>query len=99
MVVRAKWYAAWPPDEEERLLPLIGESDEMVVETVRSVRKRTKAPKHFTHAPLVRELEKAGDRPSASTRPLADATERCSVVDWLARAFPELLDYGLTARL
>ena len=28
------------------------------------------------------------------------ATEKgCSVVDWLGRAFPELLDYGFTARL
>ena len=117
VVVRSGWYAAWPPDEEEeRLLPPIAEGDEMVVEAVRSVWKRTKAPKHFTEASLVRELEKRGiGRPStyaatlktlalreyvtARQRDLLATEKGCSVVDWLARAFPELLDYGFTARL
>ena len=116
VVARSGWYAAWPPDEEERLLPPIEEGDEMVVETVRSVRKRTKAPKHFTEASLVRELEKRGiGRPStyaatlktlalreyvvARRRDLLATEKGCSVVDWLGRAFPELLDYGFTARL
>ena len=117
VVARSGWYAAWPPDEEEeRLLPLIGEGDEMAVEAVRSVRKRTKAPKHFTEASLVRELEKRGiGRPStyaatlktlalreyvvARRRDLLATEKGCSVVDWLGRAFPELLDYGFTARL
>ena len=117
VVVRSGWYAAWPPDEEEeRLLPSLGEGDELVVETVRPVRKRTKAPKYFTEASLVRELEKRGiGRPStyaatlktlalreyvvARRRDLLATEKGCSVVDWLARAFPELLDYGFTARL
>ena len=117
VVVRSGWYAAWPPDEEEeRLLSPIGEGDEMVVETARPVRKRTKAPKHFTEASLVRELEKRGiGRPStyaatlktlalreyvvARRRDLLATEKGCSVVDWLDRAFPELLDYGFTARL
>jgi len=117
VVVRSGWYAAWPPDEEEeRLLPAIGEGDELVVETARPVRKRTKAPKHFTEASLVRELEKRGiGRPStyaatletlalreyvvARRRDLLATEKGCSVVDWLGRAVPELLDYGFTARL
>ena len=118
VVARSGWYVAWPPDEEEeeRQLPPIEEGDEMAVEAMKSVRKRTKAPKHFTEASLVRELEKRGiGRPSTyaatlKTLTLRDyvvarrrdllATEKgCSVVDWLGRAFPELLDYGFTARL
>ena len=117
VVARSGWYAAWPPqDEEERLLPLVEEGGELVVEAAKAVRKRTKAPKHFTEASLVRELEKRGiGRPStyaATLKTLAGreyvvarrrdllATEKgCSVVDWLGQAFPELLDYGFTARL
>ena len=66
VVVRSGWYAAWPPYEEvERLLPPIGEGDEMVVEAVRPVRKRTKVPKHFAEASLLRELEKVASREGA----------------------------------
>ena len=117
VIVRSGWYAAWPPDDqEERLLPSLEEGEEMGVETVRVVRKRTKAPKHFTEASLVRELEKRGiGRPStyaatlktlalreyvvARRRDLVATEKGCSVVDWLGRAVPELLDYGFTARL
>ena len=82
VVSQSGWHAAWPPQEqEERLLPPIEEGDELVVESVKAVRKRTKAPKHFTEASLVREFEKRGiGRPSTYAATLKTLAVREYVV-------------------
>ena len=57
--------ALWPPEREDVSVPLLEKGALLRVVDVALAAKRTKAPKRFTQATLVRELEKRGiGRPS-----------------------------------
>ncbi len=57
--------ALWPPEREDVSVPLLEKGASLRVADVELTAKRTKAPKRFTQATLVRELEKRGiGRPS-----------------------------------
>ena len=57
--------ALWPPEREDVSVPLLEKGASLRLVDVEFTAKRTKAPKRFTQATLVRELEKRGiGRPS-----------------------------------
>ena len=76
-VLFAGFEAVWPPDREDAAVPLLEEGAELRVGDVALVAKRTKAPKRFTQATLVRELEKRGiGRPSTYAQTIDVLLER-----------------------
>ena len=69
--------AAWPPDREDPAVPLLEEGAELRVGDVAVAAKRTRAPKRFTQASLVRELDTRGiGRPSTYAQTIAVLIER-----------------------
>ena len=69
--------AAWPPDREAAAVPLLEEGAELRVGDVVVAAKRTRAPKRFTQATLVRELDRRGiGRPSTYAQTIAVLLER-----------------------
>ena len=69
--------ALWPPEREEVSVPLLDEGASLRLGDVALVPKRTKAPKRFTQATLVRELEKRGiGRPSTYAQTIEVLLER-----------------------
>ena len=77
VVVFAGFEAVWPPDREDVEVPLLEEGSRLSVGDVAIVPKRTKAPKRYTQATLVRELEKRGiGRPSTYAQTIDVLLER-----------------------
>ena len=69
--------AVWPPDHEDEAVPLLEEGAELRVGGVALVAKRTRAPKRFTQATLVRELDRRGiGRPSTYAQTIDVLNER-----------------------
>ena len=69
--------AVWPPDREDAAVPLLEEGAELRVGDVAVAAKRTRAPKRFTQATLVRELDRRGiGRPSTYAQTIAVLLER-----------------------
>ena len=69
--------AAWPPDREDAAVPLLEEGAELRVGDVAVAARRTRAPKRFTQATLVRELDRRGiGRPSTYAQTIAVLLER-----------------------
>ena len=69
--------AAWPPDREDSAVPLLEEGAELRVGDVAVAAKRTRAPKRFTQAMLVRELDTRGiGRPSTYAQTIGVLLER-----------------------
>ena len=69
--------AVWPPEREDVSVPLLEEGASLRVGDVALAAKRTKAPKRFTQATLVRELEKRGiGRPSTYAQTIEVLLER-----------------------
>ena len=69
--------AVWPPEREDVSVPLLEEGASLRVADVALAAKRTKAPKRFTQATLVRELEKRGiGRPSTYAQTIEVLLER-----------------------
>ena len=69
--------AVWPPDQEDPAVPLLKEGAELRVGDVAVAAKRTRAPKRFTQATLVRELDRRGiGRPSTYAQTIAVLIER-----------------------
>ena len=68
---------AWPPDREDPKVRLLEEGAELRVGDVAVAAKRTRAPKRFTQATLVRELDRRGiGRPSTYAQTIAVLIER-----------------------
>ena len=69
--------ALWPPEREDVSVPLLEKGALLRVVDVALAAKRTKAPKRFTQATLVRELEKRGiGRPSTYAQTIEVLLER-----------------------
>lgn len=69
--------AVWPPDHEDEAVPLLEEGAELRVGGVAPLAKRTRAPKRFTQATLVRELDRRGiGRPSTYAQTIDVLLER-----------------------
>ena len=76
-VLFAGFEAVWPPDREDAAVPVVEEGAEFRVGDVALVAKRTKAPKRFTQATLVRELDRRGiGRPSTYAQTIDVLLER-----------------------
>ena len=76
-VVFPGFEAVWPPDREDAGVPLLEEGARLPVAGVAVVPKRTKAPRRYTQATLVRELEKRGiGRPSTYAQTIDVLLER-----------------------
>ena len=73
----AGFEAVWPPEREDVRVPRLEEGGSLRVIDVALASKRTKAPKRFTQATLVRELEKRGiGRPSTYAQTIEVLLER-----------------------
>ena len=76
-VLFAGFEAVWPPDREDETVPLLEEGAELRVGEVALAAKRTRVPKRFTQATLVRELERRGiGRPSTYAQTIGVLLER-----------------------
>ena len=76
-VLFAGFEAVWPPDREDGAPPPLEEGAELRVGGVALAAKRTRAPKRFTQATLVRELDRRGiGRPSTYAQTIDVLLER-----------------------
>ena len=76
-VVFAGFEAAWPPDREDEAVPPLEAGAELRVGSGALAAKRTRAPKRFTQATLVRELDRRGvGRPSTYAQTISVLLER-----------------------
>ena len=76
-VLFAGFEAVWPPDREDAAVPLLEEGAELRVGDALVAAKRTRAPKRFTQATLVRELDRRGiGRPSTYAQTIDVLLER-----------------------
>jgi DNA topoisomerase-1 len=95
------FYAVWPRDEEERLLPLLAVDEVLALHELQPQQHFTQPPPRYTEASLIKELEELGiGRPSTYVPIISTIQERGYVTQeqrrfvptWLGETVNELLN-------
>ncbi|RAQ95177.1 type I DNA topoisomerase [Thermogemmatispora tikiterensis] len=95
------FYAVWPRDEEERLLPLLAVDEVLALHELQPQQHFTQPPPRYTEASLIKELEELGiGRPSTYVPIISTIQERGYVTQeqrrfvptWLGETINELLN-------